>query len=61
MLVSLPLDILTTVVVLPEDLQLVKQYANRPYDGQVVFIDQLYNQLDKIDIVSVGDGFVLPQ
>ena len=36
----------------------VKQYANRPYDGQVVYLDQLYQQLDKIDVTSVGDGFV---
>ena len=35
-------------------------YANRPYDGQVVFIDQLYNQLDKIDIVSAGEGYTSP-
>ena len=34
-----------------------KLYANRPYDGQVVFIDQLYNQLDKIDVVSPGSGY----
>tara|TARA_A100001201_G_scaffold121102_1_gene104689 strand:- start:9268 stop:11733 length:2466 start_codon:yes stop_codon:yes gene_type:complete len=35
----------------------VKQYANRPYDGQVVYLDQLYNQVDKIDVLSPGDGF----
>ena len=35
-------------------------YANRPYDGQVVFIDRLYNQLDKIDIVSAGEGYTSP-
>ena len=34
-----------------------KLYANRPYDGQVVYIDTLYQQLDKIDVISPGQGF----
>lgn len=34
-----------------------KLYANRPYDGQVVYFDTLYNQLDKIDVIFPGEGF----
>jgi len=34
-----------------------KLYANRPYDGQVVYIDTLYQQLDKIDVLTPGQGF----
>ena len=34
-----------------------KLYANRPYDGQVLYIDTLYKQLDKIDVTSPGEGF----
>ncbi|AXN58398.1 tail fiber protein [Synechococcus virus S-PRM1] len=35
-----------------------KLYANRPYDGQVLFLDKLYKQLDKIDVTSPGQGYV---
>ena len=34
-----------------------KLYANRPYDGQVVYLDTLYKQLDKIDVTSPGSGY----
>ena len=34
-----------------------KEYANRPYDGQVVYLETLYKQLDKIDVTSAGNGY----
>jgi hypothetical protein len=34
-----------------------KLYTNRPYDGQVVYIDTLYQQVDKIDVLSAGEGY----
>jgi len=34
-----------------------KLYANRPYDGQVLYLDTLYKQLDKIDVTSTGSGY----
>ena len=34
-----------------------KLYANRPYDGQVIYLDTLYKQLDKIDVTSPGEGY----
>lgn len=35
----------------------VKNYISRPYDGQVLFFDQLYFEVDSVNIINGGSGY----
>jgi hypothetical protein len=38
----------------------VKNYISRPYDGQVLYFDKLYYEVDKIEILNPGSGYLTP-
>ena len=35
----------------------VRNYISRPYDGQVLFFDQLYFEIDSVNIINSGSGY----
>jgi hypothetical protein len=38
----------------------VKNYISRPYDGQVLFFDQLYFEVDRVNIIDGGSNYQTP-
>jgi hypothetical protein len=35
----------------------VRNYISRPYDGQVLFFDELYSEVDSVNIINSGSGY----